>query len=138
MPIHEAKNLNDIPDTGNYIDTPGEYDVLITDVINTDDCVSEKGTDFFVLKYMDATGRSMRDSFYDTDGAMWRWGQLGDACQLTKDQKDAFVPDMVRGKTIHITVAPQKNDPRYMQVTKLSATGITVSAPAPVKDDCPF
>lgn len=135
MPV-EPKNLNEIPDTGNYIDQPGEYDVLIADAINTAECVTESGTDYFVLKYQDEQGRTIRDSFYDTEKALWRWKQLGEACQLSEAQQANFTPSMVVGKTIHIVVVPQKEKPQYVQVSKLSATGVIVVSPD--AKDCPF
>lgn len=138
MPIGEPKNLNEIPDTAGYLGE-GTHDVVITEAIHNEKCITDNGTEYFVLVYSDAEGRTCRDSFYDTEKAYWRWKQLGEACQLTPVQMSQFVPQMAVGNTIRVTLEPQKDKPQYMQVKRLEPTGVIVSPQSsPDKADCPF
>ncbi|HPS40337.1 MAG TPA: hypothetical protein PL124_13040 [Candidatus Cloacimonadota bacterium] len=131
----EPRDMSNIPDGGGFIDTPGTYNVVIEDI---KEGTTDNLTEFYVCILKDEQGRTIRDTYFITDKAAWREKLLMDACGLTEEQRKAYVPEMCLGKTIEITVTAQKDNPQYMQVSKVKQTGVTVTPPAPVKEDCPF
>lgn len=132
----EARDMSNVSAGGGFIECAGTYNVVIDEI---KEGYTEKNTQYYTLILKDSEGRVIRDSYYISDAAAWREALLMDACGLTTEQRKAYVPDMCLGKTVEIVVAPQKDNPQFMQVTKIRQTGVIVTPPAPpAAGDCPF
>ena len=132
--MQDPINLNECRAPGAWIKIAGTYLMQVTDAKKTYSKV--KGTPGITFTFHDDEGNQASDTFYLSEGAMWRFNLIANACGLTEEQKANFLPTMCLGKSIEIVLAPETDYPDNMKVKEYHKTEFQVVAPT--SEDVPF
>jgi hypothetical protein len=118
MSITETYNLNE---GGEYINSPGFYDVQITDA---KDVCSNSGTPGVKYYIKTAAGLASTVTYWLTPAAMPMLKNFAVACGLSEAEIENFQPTNLIGHQVNIEFVTNTKDAKYLDVKTVSTVRI--------------